>query len=131
MPCGSRAIVAGKGTGIVIALALMFGGAPAAANAGQASCPPLTSEVFTAQLTASRALPARHFRFGGAHFFRASGKVSCEMAGGRGATYPVCRFSNPVALQVTTGRGRYDFFPGSGSATVMVRGGEVSCLKGG
>ena len=118
-------------TGAAFVLALMFGAAAAAANAGQAPCPRLTPDAFTARVTASRALPARHFRFGGAHFSRASGKVGCEMVGARGAVYPVCRFSNPVALQVTTGRGRHDFFPGSGSATVTVRGGEASCLKGG
>ena len=102
----------------------------ARAEGGQVSCPRLAPEAFAARLTASRTLPARHFGFGGAHFSRASGHANCETASAKGAGFPVCRFSNPVALQVTTGRGRYDYFPGSGPATVTVRDGEASCLRG-
>lgn len=130
MSGGSQVITAGSGAAIW--LALMFGPVPAAAaDARHASCPRLTAEAFTRRLTARRVLPARHFHFGGAHFSRASGRADCAMAGANDAAFPVCRFSAPVALQVTTGRGRYDFFPGLGPATVTVRGGEASCVKSG
>lgn len=115
--------------GLALSLPLALGAA--AAHAGRPACARVAPEVFTARLTASRILPARHFRFGGAHFSRAAGPVRCEMAGAASVAFPVCRFSNPVALQVTTGHGRYDFFPGSGPVTVTVRSGEVGCLKGG
>ena len=41
---------------------------------------------------------------------------------------PMCRFSDPVALQVATSGGRHAFFPGSGAATVTIRDGRVSCV---
>jgi hypothetical protein len=81
---------------------------------------------------ATRVLPGRHFGFGGAFFARASGGVSCVMRReGRGAAFPVCRFSNPKVLQISTARGRFDFLPGAGPATVTVRDGRAVCVMEG
>ncbi len=97
------------------------------ALAGPAPCRRIAPDEFAARLEALRILPGRHFRFGGAHIARASGRASCRTAQGG----PTCRFSDPVAVQVTTGRGRFDFLPGPGAASITVRNGEVGCTARG
>jgi len=97
----------------------------------QPLCPRLAPDAFAARLQAARILPSHHFGFGGVRFYRASGHVDCRLVREGGAAAPVCRFSRPVALQVSTASGRYDFFPVSGAATVTVRGGRASCVMAG
>ena len=105
-----------------LALGLLAG--PLTAQAAPSPCPRLTPEAFAARLRAIRILPSHHFRFGDAHFYRASGRVDCRTVG----EVPTCQFSGPVALQIATAGGRYLFFPGSGAATVTIRGGQPACV---
>lgn len=115
-------------SGLALGVALI---ASAARAAGPPPCPGLSPDAFAARLKAQRILPSRHFRFGGAHIYRVSGRVDCRMAKDAGGAFAACRFSSPVALQIATTGGRYAFFPGSGPATVTIRRGRVSCIMGG
>lgn len=87
------------------------------------------------------ALPAtsrspKAFEYGGVHFERRFGHVACtpvpKSASLNAATYPVCQFSGPAAVAVTTGDQTIVFKPGVGrAATVSVRDGKISCVVGG
>ena len=115
---------------VIIALAALLAG-PAAAGEPARPCPGLSQGAFAKTLMATRVLPGRHFGFGGAFFARASGAVSCVMKHEGAAAFPLCRFSNPRVLQISTAKGRFDFLPGSGLATVTVRDGRAACVMGG
>ena len=103
----------------------------AATLAAASPCQRIAPEAFAARLRAERIMPSRHFRFGGAHFYRASGHVDCQLVRDGGSRFAACSFSGPVALQIATSNGRYDFWPESGPATVTVRGAQVSCVRPG
>jgi hypothetical protein len=114
-----------------IALGLLLAAPAAASVAAGRPCPSLSPDAFARTLMATRVLPGRHFGFGGAFFARASGGVSCVMRHeGGGAAFPTCRFSNPKVLQISTAKGRFDFLPAPGPATVTVRDGEAACTMG-
>ena len=115
--------------GLPLLTASFADAAPPAAR--QPPCPRLAPDAFAVRLQAARILPSHHFGFGGVRFYRASGHVDCRLIRGEEAAAPVCRFSSPVALQVSTANGRYDFFPVSGTATVTVHGGRASCVMAG
>lgn len=114
-----------------IALSILLAAPALAREAAGRPCPTLSPDAYAKTLMATRVLPGRHFGFGGAFFARASGGVSCVMThAGGGAAFPACRFSNPKVLQISTAKGRFDFLPGSGPATVTVRHGEAACTMG-
>jgi hypothetical protein len=112
----------------IFALVALFAGPAGAEKPAPRPCPSLSPDAFAKTLMATRVLPGRHFGFGGAFFARASGTGSCVMTHGRGgAAFPTCRFTNPRVVQVSTAKGRFDFLPGPGPATVTVRNGEAAC----
>ena len=90
-------------------------------------CPSLSVERYTEMgLQAPQANT-----WGGTRFARWSGGVSCALLdahaglGGR----PVCQFTSPWNLVVTTPRGVYYFLPGVGKpATISVTDGLPSCV---
>jgi hypothetical protein len=115
-----------------IALSMLLTASAMASEAAERPCPSLSPDAFAKTLMITRVLPGRHFGFGGAFFARASGEASCIMTReGAAAPFPACRFSNPKVLQISTPRGRFDFLPEVGPATVTVRGGRPVCVMGG
>jgi hypothetical protein len=92
-------------------------------------CPGLTAAQFTAQ----RLKAPKAFEFEGVVMARRHGHVSCQTLrtkGGRGfSSYPVCQFTGPGALHVTTEKGEYWFDTGDArSATVSTEGGVARCV---
>ena len=63
---------------------------------------------------------------------RGSGAAMCDTLisdGGKGFTrVPVCQFSFPAALKITTPKGEYFFAPVTGRATVQVPDGTPQCV---
>lgn len=92
-------------------------------------CPSLTAEAFAAQgLKAPKA-----FEYGDVVMARQFGHVSCvKLKGKDGVEYPVCQFTSPATLKVTTARGEAYFAPGVGHpATVSTEGGVARCVIAG
>lgn len=80
--------------------------------------------------------PAKVFSYQKVSFARQSGHVSCVTldAGGPFArrTYPVCQFSGPAGVAVTTGAGTTFYQPGAAQrVTVTVRDGRPACVMAG
>jgi hypothetical protein len=76
---------------------------------------------------------AKGFEWGGATFARGAGHAACQdvtRGGGRGiGTYPVCQFTSPQVIAVTTKKGVFYFAPGLGKpATVTVQAGVPTCV---
>lgn len=76
------------------------------------------------------------FEWDGATFARGAGDASCqEVRNGGGAglgDHPVCQFTSPQVIAVTTGKGLFYFTPGIGKpATVTVEDGMPSCVAAG
>ncbi|MEO8113452.1 MAG: hypothetical protein ABI655_03655 [Phenylobacterium sp.] len=92
-------------------------------------CPELSRADFV-----QRGLKApRVFDFEGLSLARQFGHVSCMIVaneGGKGlGDYPVCQFTSPTVLQVTTAKGELFFEPGPGhAATISAQHGKVSCV---
>ena len=92
-------------------------------------CPAMTAQAF-----AARGFKVKNpLSYDGAVMLRASGHVSCSPIaydGGRGLdTYPVCQFTSPGALKVTTAKGDFYFVPGIGRpATVSTPDGVARCV---
>lgn len=77
--------------------------------------------------------PAKAFIFNGIKFARRYGHADCNaVAGpkGHGPAYvPLCQFSSPAVLAVTTEQGTFHFAPGVGRpATVSVVDGVPKCV---
>ena len=91
-------------------------------------CPSLSPAGFLA----SPIKPAHGFDFDDVRFARAFGHASCHEIGyddGRNAeTYPVCQFTSPAVLQITTSRGQFYFAPEVRPATIAVRHGVPTCV---
>ena len=80
--------------------------------------------------------PPRTIRYKGVGFSRQYGGIYCEAVPEPGllskATYPVCQFSGPARIIVTTADRSTVYEPGIGKrATVTVRKGKVSCVVAG
>lgn len=92
-------------------------------------CPTLTAQAFAAaQMKAPKGLT-----FDGVRFARRFGHVDCnEIAydDGKGlGGFPVCQFTGPGTLQVTTPKGDFFFNPGVGQpATVAVPHDAPTCV---
>lgn len=76
------------------------------------------------------------FSYQGIHFTRQYGAVYCVPVPDRGifskANHPVCQFSSPAAVTVTTGGRTVLYEPGIGQrATVTIRDGRSTCVVGG
>jgi hypothetical protein len=97
-----------------------------------APCQSLSARSYFTQLQASDMRATRAFDFMGVTFARAFGHVSCseihEEGGRSDATFPVCQFTSPGALEVTSGQGVFYFFPQAGPATISVHGGRPQCV---
>ncbi len=98
---------------------------------GGPPCPAVSRQAFEAQ-------PDKvQFRFTNDEisFGRAHGHVSCNDIvndGGRGfGRFTECQFNTPGALQVTTPAGDFYFLPQYGPATVSVKQGRPTCVRGG
>jgi hypothetical protein len=95
-------------------------------------CPHPAANAYVADLEASHMHASRAFEFMGVTFARSFGHVSCaeiHANGGRSdATYPVCQFTSPGALEVTTARGEFYFYPSTGPATISVPDGRPMCV---
>ena len=94
-------------------------------------CPTMSKEAFAAQPYEAR----QSFETNGIRWARSSATVMCQSIasdGGRGGeVYPVCQFSAPRVLQITTPRGDFYFAPGLGKkATVTVRHDVAQCVMG-
>lgn len=92
-------------------------------------CPSLTKAQFEAE-----GLKVKKATFyEGVTFARQFGHMECRSlrygAGWGTAVYPVCQFTSPSALKVTTDKGEWYFNPGPGQpATVGTPRGEARCV---
>lgn len=92
-------------------------------------CPTVTADAFQAQgLKAPKG-----FEYGGVRMYRQFGHVSCvKLKAKDGEEYPVCQFTSPANLKVTTSKGDAYFAPGLGKpATVSTQGGVARCVVAG
>lgn len=92
-------------------------------------CPTITAAEFTARKFRLR----QTFDYGGATFARSAGHVSCASVadkGGKGlGSFPVCQFTSPAVVKVTTAKGEFFFVPGAGQpATVSAPHGVAACV---
>lgn len=76
---------------------------------------------------------SKAFEWDGVTFARGAGHASCQDVGYRGGrglgVFPVCQFTSPEILAITTGKGTFYFAPGLGRpATVSVQHGLPSCV---
>lgn len=92
-------------------------------------CPSLTKAQFEAQgLKAPKAT-----LYEGVTFARQFGHMDCRSlrygAGWGTEVYPVCQFTSPKALKITTAKGEWYFNPGPGQpATVGAPRGQARCV---
>lgn len=92
-------------------------------------CPSLTKAQFEARgLTAKKAT-----FYEGVTFARQFGHMECRSlrygAGWGTEVYPVCQFTSPKSLKITTSKGEWYFDPGPGQpATVGTPHGEARCV---
>ena len=92
-------------------------------------CPSLSRAEFEARgLKVTRGLV-----YEDAIFYREFGHISCtglrHASGWSQRLYPVCQFTSPKALRVTSGDRDWYFAPGPGQpATVSVRDGQARCV---
>jgi len=99
------------------------------AAVGGLPCPQLTAAEFAARrLTASKAT-----NYEGVIFARQYGHMDCRAlryGGGWGTeTYPVCQFTSPNVLRITTPKGEWFYAPGPGQpATVGAPHGQARCV---
>jgi hypothetical protein len=94
-------------------------------------CPTADARAFAGSVVVS----GLQFAYDDVTFVRGNGHVYCDEIhddGGRGfGSHPVCQFTGPVALKVTTSRGDVYFGPLTGRATVAVANHVPSCVRGG
>ncbi len=94
-----------------------------------APCPSVSAQAFAAWVVK----PRESFEFGDITFARGYGHASCEEItndGGKGfGRHPVCQFTAPAVLHVTTKRGDFYFITQTGPATVAVEHGVASCVR--
>ena len=92
-------------------------------------CPTASAQAFAA----SAVKPRQAFEFNEVTFAHGYGHASCQQVrddGGRGSgTHPVCQFTAPAALKVTTRKGSFYFVPPTGPATVAVQDGVPTCVR--
>lgn len=94
------------------------------------ACPTLTAEEYAARGAQAK----KAFVFDQIRFDRRYGHVDCNsVATGQGLGYvPVCQFSGPALLVVTTAKGAFHFAPGAGKpTTVIVEDGAPRCIVDG
>lgn len=77
--------------------------------------------------------PAKTFIFNGIKFARRTGHADCSAVAapkGQGLDYvPLCQFTGPLILEITTDKGVYKFAPPAGNpATVSVVHGVAKCV---
>lgn len=93
-------------------------------------CPTLTGEEYAARGAKAK----KAFVFDQIRFERRYGHVDCNsVPTGEGLGYvPVCQFSGPALLVVTTPRGAFHFAPGAGKpTTIVVEDGSPRCIVDG
>ncbi|HEY9235463.1 MULTISPECIES: hypothetical protein [Phenylobacterium] len=93
-------------------------------------CPSLTAAEFDAKPIK----PKKAFVFNEVRYDRRFGHVDCNtVAVGRGNAYePVCQFSSPALLAVTTRKGQFFFAPGVGKpVTIITQDGTPRCVMDG
>lgn len=98
--------------------------ATAASQAAAVNGPPCDT-LTPAAFAASKLPPKKVFIFNGVRFARRYGHVDCSTLADPvkkgGAFIPVCQFTGPAVISVTTDKGEFYFEPGVGrSATVFV-----------
>lgn len=93
-----------------------------------APCPTITKSAYEAGVVKATQAFARE----DVVFARAFGHVSCDyVANDNGRSLgdmPVCAFTSPSVLKITTPKGEFYFFPSSGPATVWVPHGVPKCV---
>ncbi len=91
-------------------------------------CPVLTAQEYEARGAKAK----QGFITNDIRYDRRFGHAECSViAAEKGGTdfIPVCQFSGPALLKVTTAKGPFYFAPGTGKpATVMTRDGVPSCV---
>ena len=94
-------------------------------------CPAISSQAYAAGPVKA----TESFALGEVSMGRGFGHVSCSYIasdGGRGLDdFPVCQFTSPGVLHVTTPKGEFYFAPGAGPATVSVPNGTPQCVMAG
>jgi len=93
-----------------------------------APCPSITKDAYAASpVKATQAFAMDEVRFA-----RAYGHVECGyLANDNGHSlgdFPVCAFTSPAVLHITTPKGEFYFFPSTGPATVWVPHGVPQCV---
>lgn len=105
----------------------------AAANLAAISGPPCPT-LTRAEFDARGVKPEKTFVFDSVRYERRFGHVDCNtVATGKGNAYaPVCQFSGPALLAVTTEKGRFFFAPGGGKpVTIITEDGAPRCVMDG
>lgn len=113
--------------------ALALAASTEAANLAAVSGPPCPT-LTEAEYEARAAKPKKAFIFNDIRFDRRFGHVDCNtVATGEGNAYaPVCQFSGPTLLTVTTEKGRFIFAPGGGKpVTIITENGFPRCVMDG
>jgi hypothetical protein len=135
-----RAIVVAVGIALAVAALvysqmrqreLEIAGATAAAKAWELKGPPCPAP--SGLMADPKYGPTKSFVFNGVRFARRFGHADCNaVAAPKGPGpdyYPLCQFTSPAVLEVTTEKGTFKFAPGVGHpATVSVVDGVPSCV---
>lgn len=103
----------------------------AAANVETLVGPPCPS-ITEADFTARGVKISKTFEFNSLQWGRRFGHTDCNLVAVKGVAdpVPVCQFTSPGIVAVTTAKGNFYFDPGAGSpATVRVVDGTPSCVK--
>jgi hypothetical protein len=91
-------------------------------------CPAVTAEAFAARGVKT----PKVFEFNNDQYARRFGHADCNLVAVKGVRdpVPVCQFTGPSLITVTTEKGVFHFDPGTGSpATTRVVDGTPSCVK--
>ena len=94
---------------------------------------PACPEGFSGPWANPQYAPNKPLVFNGVRFSRRAGHVDCSaVAAGKGDKedyVPLCQFSGPIVLEVTTAKGTFHFQPGVGKpASVSVVDGTPRCV---
>ena len=88
-------------------------------------CPTLTKADYEARGAKAKQV----FITNDIRYERRFGHADCNVVADGGGFAPVCQFSGPALLVVTTPKGAFYFAPGTGrAATVVTRDGTPSCV---
>lgn len=96
---------------------------------------PPCAEGFSGPWANPEYAPKKALVFNGLRFARRAGHVECSAIAAKGGNsdfVPMCEFTGPILVEVTTDRGTFRYQPGVGNpATVSVVDGQPRCVVAG